>query len=96
MRFYVIVVGPITHPNDCPPGHYCPSGTGLSTSFPCPPGTFNPGYNLEHESNCSACTPGSYCFDYGLSTPNGECYGGYYCNGGAISPTPRNESVCSL
>ena len=86
-------MGPITQPNDCPPGYYCPAGTGISSSFPCPPGTYNPGYNLAEESDCAACTAGSHCFDYGLSTPSGECYAGYYCTGGAISPTPRNESV---
>ena len=91
----IFLVGPITEPALCPTGHYCPVATGRSNSFPCIPGTYRPLEGGEQLSDCRDCEPGSYCLYPGLFNVSGDCYGGYYCTGGAISPNPRNESVKS-
>ncbi|KAI8480901.1 hypothetical protein Bbelb_413740, partial [Branchiostoma belcheri] len=83
----------VVTPDPCPQGYYCPPGTPLSTSFPCPPGTYGATMNLTQESDCAQCTAGSYCETPGLSVPTAECYAGYYCTGGASSPTPLKDGV---
>ena len=62
----------------CPTGHYCTLGTQYNTSFPCPPGTFNPVTGGHNRTACVACTPGFYCQGHGLSAPTGPCAPGYY------------------
>lgn len=83
----------MTYPASCPVGHYCPEGTGLKFSFPCPPSTYMPRENATSEEDCVSCDAGMYCGQSGLDTPSGECEGGYYCTGGSYSATPRNDSV---
>ena len=46
---------------DCPAGHYCPAGTPLDTSFPCPAGTYSDALNLKTLEECIKCPTGSYC-----------------------------------
>ena len=39
---------------DCPPGYYCPEGTGV-TLLPCPPGTYSDTTNLFNVVQCADC-----------------------------------------
>lgn len=48
-------------PADCPAGYYCPLGTGVKTSFPCPAGTFSNSTLLQRISDCHPCTGGHFC-----------------------------------
>jgi hypothetical protein len=84
------------NPSPCPTGHYCPVGTALDTSFPCPAGTFGPDEKYTNLDNCTICTAGMYCEADGLSAPTGNCWGGYFCIGGAASPTPVDHNVSIL
>ena len=84
---------PVVVPQPCPPGHYCPEGTGISTSFPCPAGSYFASTRNEAASNCTACTAGSYCETPGLDAVTGPCAAGHYCTGGALAPTPVNHLV---
>ena len=43
-------VGEHLNPEPCPPGFYCPAGTGFNWQ-PCPPGTFNSQLGL-HNVSC--------------------------------------------
>ena len=65
----------------------------MAHSYPCPAGTFGSGTHYTGLENCTMCSPGSYCAIDGLDTPTGQCDGGYYCTGGAVSPTPINHLV---
>ena len=38
------------------------------------------------KDDCAKCDPGKYCQEEGLTEPSGDCYGGYYCELGAINP----------
>lgn len=84
---------PVVYPDPCPPGYYCPEGTGLKTSYPCPAGTYMPDERAASEEDCVDCDPGMYCGDEGLDTPSGNCEGGYYCTRASASATPMNDSV---
>ncbi|XP_031511365.1 neurogenic locus notch homolog protein 4-like [Papio anubis] len=85
----------VTHPNKdihvsaggpCPPGHFCPVGTGVP--LPCPVGTFSDRMFLSTASECLSCPPGYFCGASGLAAPSGPCSPGYFCLAGASSPTP--------
>ena len=69
----------------CPQGFYCPEGT--SNAIPCPVGTFRPDILGISLGSCFKCPRGSFCNDTGLVSPSGLCSAGYYCDGGATSPT---------
>lgn len=72
----------------CPRGHYCPQGSAVPIA--CPIGTFS---NLTHGtklSDCLKCTSGRYCDEPGLEIPYKPCESGFYCIGGASSPTPKD------
>ena len=45
----------------CPVGFFCPAGSKVGFSRPCPPGTFSNRSGLELLSECSPCLPGRYC-----------------------------------
>ncbi|OQS02384.1 hypothetical protein THRCLA_21432 [Thraustotheca clavata] len=45
----------------CGQGHYCPNGTPLPNSFPCPSGTYTAQTNFSDPTQCTACPPGNYC-----------------------------------
>ncbi|XP_048369079.1 uncharacterized protein LOC125442027 [Sphaerodactylus townsendi] len=49
----------------CPPGHYCPNGTGYP--IPCPPGSFSTSLGLKSERECQPCPAGLYCSQSGMS-----------------------------
>ncbi|XP_077422977.1 uncharacterized protein LOC144052618 isoform X3 [Vanacampus margaritifer] len=83
----------------CPKGHYCPAGTGMSKQHPCPIGSFNPSQHADSLSGCMPCPSGQYCPSLGLSEPAGPCLAGFWCKGGATSPTPLDGfsgSKCPL
>ncbi|CDW74865.1 cast multi-domain protein [Stylonychia lemnae] len=79
---------------DCPPGHYCPTGSSLPTI--CESGT----YALYNRSSCISCIAGSFCPQLGNAAetcPPGtyqpdskktfcyECPAGYYCESSSVS-----------
>ena len=72
--------------NICPAGHYCPTGTG--TPIKCPSGTYNPSDSATQLSDCLQCQSTQYCNGTGLIVPSGPCSAGYFCIGGAETPTP--------
>ncbi|OPJ68136.1 hypothetical protein AV530_013665 [Patagioenas fasciata monilis] len=72
----------------CPPGFYCPQKTG-SSFYPCPPGTYNPSYGLTHAERCQQCPAGMFCGEWGLSSPSGPCWPGFFCTAGASVPNPN-------
>ncbi|XP_068507464.1 platelet endothelial aggregation receptor 1-like [Syngnathus scovelli] len=75
----------------CPKGHYCPEGTSMSKEHPCPVGSFNPREHTDSLSDCMPCPGGQYCPSLGLSEPAGPCLAGFWCQGGASSPTPMDD-----
>lgn len=89
-----IGIDSVTTPYECPEGYFCPSGTGFIL-HPCPPGTFSNMTRLSVISECTDCLPSMYCEGFGLTFPDGSCYAlpGYFCGGGADSPTPHYVSV---
>ena len=86
----------MTCPMPCPVGYYCPEGTDIKTSNPCPASTYMPYDRAASLIECIDCDLGMYCGEDGLSEPSGECEGGYYCTGAASSAAPRNDSVSTL
>ncbi|XP_070552128.1 fibrillin-2-like [Ptychodera flava] len=74
----------------CPPGFYCPEGSGDPT--PCPPGTFSTSTHLEAELDCTLCTAGYYCMDYNLTAVTAECAPGYFCLRGSPDFQPTDPS----
>uniref|UniRef100_M3YPB2 Uncharacterized protein n=1 Tax=Mustela putorius furo TaxID=9669 RepID=M3YPB2_MUSPF len=74
----------------CPPGHFCPLGTGVP--LPCPVGTFSDRMLLSMASECLSCPPGHFCGASGLTAPSGPCSPGYFCLERASSPIPAGHS----
>lgn len=70
----------------CPPGHYCPEQSTAAQG--CPLGTFYNTTGATSEDNCTACSPGFFCDEVGLSDPVGPCDDGYYCTLGSESQSP--------
>ena len=54
----------------CTEGNYCLEGSDVPT--PCPPGTFSNTTGLQAEAQCTNCTGGYYCPNYGQSCLPGE------------------------
>eukprot|EP00752_Nemacystus_decipiens_P010330 g9202.t1 len=69
----------------CPPGHYCPLGSGAPE--PCPPGTASSSFGLSSADECPDCTPGFYCPDFGTYNATLECTESFYCPGGDANAT---------
>ncbi|XP_048765393.2 adhesion G-protein coupled receptor F3-like isoform X7 [Ostrea edulis] len=72
----------------CPAGSYCPEGQ--VHPLPCETGTFNPYTGNGTKEACLQCSPGLYCGEENLAVPTGPCSSGFYCTGGATTPTPLN------
>ena len=73
----------------CPAGSYCPQRT--TTPQPCPAGRYSNNTKLAASTDCDLCAYGKYCGESGLTTPSGDCWGGFYCLRGAASPNnPTN------
>ncbi|CAN0384375.1 unnamed protein product, partial [Ectocarpus sp. 12 AP-2014] len=70
---------------ECPIGRYCETGTDVPTN--CPAGTYGAQAGLGFESECTACTPGYFCAETGLTAVEGPCAEGYYC--------PAGSEVCT-
>lgn len=79
------------HPQECPPGFYCPLRTPSATSYPCPPGTYSNWTGLATAGECAVCPPGKFCSgEPPTSTPSGDCAPGYFCAGRAKSSQPAD------
>jgi hypothetical protein len=76
--------------DSCPPGYVCPEGTGEVWDF-CPTGTFSGSPGLFNDSQCTACTGGSYCGSPNATVVSGDCSAGYYCVEGSDTPTPDSN-----
>ncbi len=61
----------MTQGDACEAGHYCPAGS--IRSIPCPPGKFTSLTNAKADTDCQACTAGTFCGSWGLSKPTGTC-----------------------
>ncbi|XP_019507862.1 PREDICTED: SCO-spondin-like [Hipposideros armiger] len=74
----------------CPPGFFCPRGTGIPV--PCRPGFYSSAPGLASEDQCQPCPPGHFCDSLGLShTLEAElCDAGYICLGGSAVPSPSD------
>ncbi|XP_040123197.1 DBF4-type zinc finger-containing protein 2 homolog [Oryx dammah] len=74
----------------CPPGFFCPRGTGFPV--PCSPGFYSSAPGLASEQQCQPCPPGHYCSRPGLShvLDAGVCDAGYICLGGSVVPSPSD------
>lgn len=79
---YTGIAGP------CSAGHYC--GIRTTNPEPCPLGTFSNALRNQNSSDCTACSYGQYCGTTGLTTPTGECWGGFYCLTGSKYPNNPN------
>lgn len=77
----------------CPAGSYCPDGSPSPT--PCPRGTFSTTLGLANVTQCTQCTPGSYCNGTGLNGPTNICNEGFYCPGGNKEPNPT-DTPCPI
>ena len=53
----------------CPPGHFCPLGTGVPKG--CLEGTYSSSVRLEKSSDCTKCDFGMYCPRRGLNQSHG-------------------------
>lgn len=54
-----ITQGNSTRSHLCPPGHYCPVGTGQP--LPCPAGSLSTSQGRKGDEECSPCPPGAFC-----------------------------------
>ncbi|KAJ6656075.1 hypothetical protein lerEdw1_004481 [Lerista edwardsae] len=75
----------------CPPGHFCPNGTGYPV--PCPPGSFSAFQGLVAKRECQPCPAGLYCSHSGISElsqmspcSEGDGIHGYRCPRGFQCP----------
>ena len=89
----------ITHVNfkdnyKCPEGHWCPAGTGVSTTNQCPPGTYNPNKGAKTSSECIPAPPGYYIAGPAATSLNSahKCTQGYYCALGSYTATPDGSN----
>lgn len=78
------------NPTLCGPGVFCPLAAKVAVL--CPIGSFSNRSGLANESDCSPCTPGSYCPRQGLTAPVGTCDAGFFCSGGSWLPNPVSRS----
>ena len=72
--------------DECPSGSYCPEHSYQPSA--CPAGTYQPYTQRTNISACLECDPGKFCNSTSLSAVSGDCYEGFYCSGGASSPSP--------
>ncbi|XP_010632162.1 multiple epidermal growth factor-like domains protein 11 [Fukomys damarensis] len=78
----------------CPPGFFCPRGTGFP--LPCPPGFYSSTPGLDSKDQCQPCPVGHYCSHPGLSS----ILEARLCHAGSLlpsrdilpSPLPRGNS----
>ena len=58
----------------------------------CPIGRYGNQTGLKTATECPLCDPGWYCPSTGLTEPHEECTAGHYCELGATSANPTNET----
>jgi hypothetical protein len=84
----------------CFAGSYCPiAGVQLASDYFCPAGTFSALLGLSSVGQCQSCSAGSFCASAGQTAVSGACAAGYFCIGGATTPTPTDGirgSLCPL
>lgn len=85
-----------TGPTICPPGRYCPPGTGNPDDYLCPVGTYSSSTGLSSVGECNACTAGEYCDAEGLTVTAGPCDAGYICYQGSTVPNPDDGVMGDL
>ena len=79
----------------CDAGYYCtgnsstPTPTDVAEGGKCSPGFYCP----KGSSAMLTCDPGSYCDKSGLPTVTGECFGGWYCVAGSVTPMPEDGTT---
>lgn len=71
--------------NVCPEGHYCEQAS--VTPQPCPYGTFSGNTAAISGATCLPCSPGFFCNASAIVAPSVECWAGFYCPGGDVTPT---------
>ncbi|XP_072885876.1 uncharacterized protein [Hemitrygon akajei] len=77
-------------PQLCPSGHFCPVKTEFATQYKCPRGTFSNKEGQTSAAQCDPCPPGLFCSQEAQTEPSGSCSKGFYCLGGATTPTPTD------
>ncbi|KAG7455700.1 SCO-spondin-like isoform X1, partial [Solea senegalensis] len=85
--------GSSSESDECPVGHYCPSGTWSKHQYPCPPGSINPHTRMTTHQDCLPCPPGFFCASSGKGVVSGQCSAGYYCISGARLSTPEDGGI---
>ena len=70
--------------NICPPGYFCPAGSGNPNI--CPPGMFCAHFGLSSPSG--NCTAGFYCLSGSVTPTEFECPSGHFCLAGTSLPEP--------
>ena len=81
--YYCMEGAQVQNPTDNTQGNMCPTGSyciaGVSSSTPCPMGTYNDKKGASNSSFCLQCPSNKVCSVLGLSEPLTSCPGGYYC-----------------
>ncbi|XP_062606170.1 multiple epidermal growth factor-like domains protein 6, partial [Saccostrea cucullata] len=75
-------------PVPCPEGFWCPVRSVSANLNPCLIGQYLNTTGGQKAADCLSCSPGKYCETTGLSTPTGNCDGGWYCTSGATVARP--------
>ena len=86
------IQGPLDATRVCPGGYYCPASTNDYLQNLCKPGYYCP----LGSTSMTACDTGSYCNDFGLSTPSGTCEAGYICITLATRPNPDDNGITGI
>lgn len=74
----------------CLEGHFCEKGT--EKPQPCPEGTFRKTTGAASSSDCSFCSPGTFCLGSGRKTDGEKCPARYFCPRG----TKANPQLCPI
>ncbi|CAG5113265.1 Oidioi.mRNA.OKI2018_I69.chr2.g7385.t1.cds [Oikopleura dioica] len=80
--------------NPCGPGVFCTNGTDDDGS-PCPETTYNNGYGLREEKECTPCLEGFMCEPEGLDYPTTPCADGQFCVNGTVNSCPEGYACNS-
>ena len=68
----------------------------IFVEYLCPNSTYGEFTSLQHEANCTSCTPGHYCGSPGLTAPTGVCTKGYFCGGQSSVATPHDSGASAF
>ena len=81
--------GSVDESEQCPPGHYCSSGSTTATATPCDEGSFRATAGALVQADCASCPAGSYC-GVGSIQPV-PCPSGTFSN----APGATSSSTCT-